>query len=78
MPAGKDLTEPVFRSIIDSSYPESENVVSAELDSPALQDLSKLLEQARTDVKVSYLEYQAQQEKCSDILPRRASASSAS
>lgn len=78
MPAGKDLTEPVFRSIIDSSYPESENVVSAELDSPALQDLSKLLEQARSDVKVSYLEYQAQQEKYSDILPRRASASSAS
>lgn len=78
MPAGKDLTEPVFRSIIDSSYPESENVVSAELESPALQDLSKLLEQARSDVKVSYLEYQAQQEKHSDILPRRASASSAS
>ena len=54
MPTDNVLSEAVFKSITESSYPEDEHVVSAELSSPALQSLSELLEQARVDVKVSF------------------------
>lgn len=53
LPAQKKLTDTVFISITEGSYPEDEDVVSAELPSSVLQGLSVLLEQARADVKVA-------------------------
>ena len=57
LPAQKKLTDAVFKSITEASYPEDENIVSAELSSSVLQGLSVLLEQARADVKVSCPSY---------------------
>jgi hypothetical protein len=48
----KVLTDAVFSSVDDGTYPENEKVISAELPTSALNNLSELLEQARIDVKV--------------------------
>ena len=53
MPKDKALRQAVFESITESTYPEDENVISADLSSSALQGLSESLERARADVKVS-------------------------
>ena len=52
MPTDKALSQAVFESITESSYPEDESVISADLSSSALLGLSKSLERARADVKV--------------------------
>lgn len=39
-------------SIQNGSYPESEEVISADLPSTAIPDILELLKQARKDVKV--------------------------
>ena len=53
MPNDKTLSEAVFKSITETSYPE-DNVVSSELSASALQSLSESLEKARVDVKVRF------------------------
>ena len=52
MPSEEQSSRAVFQSVKDGTYPEDEQVISAELSSTALNNLSELLEQARTDVKV--------------------------
>ena len=42
----------VLEHVQTSAYPESEEVISASLPSSALPEISKLVEQAREDVKV--------------------------
>ena len=42
----------VLENVQGSAYPESEDVISAELPPSALPEVSKLIEQAREDVKV--------------------------
>lgn len=39
-------------NVQDGSYPESEEVISAELPAPAIPGILKLLEQARNDLRV--------------------------
>ena len=46
------LSQAIFNSINDGSYPEDEEVVTAELTPSALDRLADLLEQARAEVKV--------------------------
>jgi hypothetical protein len=50
--SNQQLSKALFSSIRDRTYPEDEEIVSAELPSSALQNLSQLLEQARGEVKV--------------------------
>lgn len=42
-------------SVQDGSYPESEEIISAELPPPAIPGILNVLEQARNDVKVCAL-----------------------
>jgi hypothetical protein len=49
----KKLTEAVFKSINEGTYPVDEDVVSSEVSSTVLKGLSTLLDQARADVKVT-------------------------
>lgn len=42
----------ILHSVAYSSYPDSEDVASAELPPSALPNLQKVLEEAREDVKV--------------------------
>ena len=46
------LSQAIFNSINDGSYPDDEEIVAAELPPSALDKLAELLEQARTEVKV--------------------------
>ena len=50
--SGETLSQAVFQSVKDGSYPDDEQVIAAELPSSALESLAKLLEQARNEVKV--------------------------
>ena len=56
------LSEAVLQFVQESAYPEDEDVVSAELPPSALTSLSKLLDQARIDVKVSEREEERERE----------------
>ena len=51
-----ELSEAIFQAVQDGSYPEDELIVSAELPSSAVKQLSELLDEARADVKVGRLE----------------------
>lgn len=56
MPSGTsdlELSKAVYQHVDLGTYPDNEEVISAELPSTALETLSKLLDQARADVKVS-------------------------
>ena len=46
------LADVILQSVENGAYPVDEEAVAAELPSSALTNLSKLLEQARADVKV--------------------------
>jgi hypothetical protein len=46
------LSDAVFFAVRDGTYPEDESVVSAELQSSALDRLQSLLDNAREEVKV--------------------------
>lgn len=45
----------VLDHIQTGAYPDSEEIISAELPASALPAVSKLIEEAREDVKVRYL-----------------------
>lgn len=45
----------VLEHIQTGTYPDSEELVSAELPASALPEVSKLIDKAREDVKVRYL-----------------------
>ena len=46
------LSRAVFQSITEGTHPDDEKIVSSELTSQAVDSLSKLLEEAREEVKV--------------------------
>ena len=48
----EETSQAIFHSVEDGTFPEDEQIISAELSSTALNSLSELLEQARADVKV--------------------------
>ena len=50
----RQLSQAVYTSIKDGTYPEDDSVVSAELSSSALENLSQMLNSARDEVKVRY------------------------
>lgn len=49
----------IVDSVYNGSYPESEEVVSAELPQSALPTILELIDQAREDVKVDHAFFQA-------------------
>lgn len=52
---GQHHGQALFESIQNGSYPESEEVIAADLPPTAISDILKLLRQAREDVKVRIL-----------------------
>jgi protein transport protein DSL1/ZW10 len=48
-----EFGQAIVDSVCNGSYPESEEVVSAELPQSALPTILKLIDQAREDVKVN-------------------------
>ena len=52
MPTDKTVSEAVLNVVELSSYPDDEDIITAEFSSGALRQLSAKLEQARADVKV--------------------------
>ena len=52
----QEYGQAVLDHVQSGAYPESEDVVSAELPPSALPEISKLIQEARDDVKVGHLQ----------------------